>query len=87
MKKLLLGAAMMISFVSFSFAQTATTKEKKQTTHKTVVASSKTTHPKAEVKSTTTTKVTTVPASKTTVAKLKKDGTPDKRYKASKKAK
>ena len=83
MKKLLLGAAMMIGFASFSFAQT-TTKVKKQATHKTVVAT-KGAQPKAAVKSTTTTVTTTKPAEKTTVAKVKKDGTPDKRFKANKK--
>lgn len=83
MKKILLGAAMMISFLNFSFAQTATTaKAVRQTSHKTVVAQSPTgAHAKTEIKSETKTAETKTIANDKGVM-LKKDGTPDKRYKA-----
>ncbi len=82
MKKALLGAAMMVSFLSFSFAQTTTKKAEKQATHKTSSVKSAAAQTKADVKS-----AAKQPATKpAATARLKKDGTPDKRYKANKKS-
>ncbi len=89
MKKALLGAAMMISFLSFSFAQTTTKKAEKHVTYKTSGVKSAAVQTKADVKSAVKgiKSEAKQPAPKSAgTARLKKDGTPDKRYKANKKA-
>ena len=83
MKKLFLAAVMMIGFAGISFAQTAKpadTKAKKPvatSAAKSTVAVTPATKPAAKAAPATATKHV---ASKDVV--LKKDGTPDKRYKA-----
>lgn len=71
--------------MSFSFAQTGTTKTTKQSSHKTAVTQSA----GAQSATDTNAAASKLTATKRTVAhngtRLKKDGTPDKRYKANKK--
>lgn len=90
MKKALLGAAMMISFLSFSFAQTTTQKAEKHAKHKTSAVKSAAAQTKADIKTSVKDikSAAKQPAAKpeATANRLKKDGTPDKRYKANKKA-
>ncbi len=98
MKKLILGVAMMIGFISFTTAQKvvapATTKkvEKKVTQAKPVTPVATTVQPVVKKPVVTTVKPVTKPAVKTTTVVntkttttqgvvLKKDGTPDKRFK------
>jgi guanyl-specific ribonuclease Sa len=90
MKKALLGVAMMMSFLSFSFAQTTTTKKaEKQAAHKTSSVKSEAVQTKSDVKSAVKDIKSSAkePVKKPSAsARLKKDGTPDRRYKANKKA-
>lgn len=98
MKKALLGAVMIMGFLNFSFAQTATTttKVEKQASHKTAAKStagkvkSEAKQTKADIKAAAkdAKSAATEPVTKSATAgnvKMKKDGTPDKRYKANKK--
>ena len=90
MKKALLGAAMIMSFLSFSFAQTTTTtKVEKHASHKAAESKSTTGKVKSAAKQTKADIKSAAKDAKSAVkeppAKLKKDGTPDKRYKANKK--
>ncbi len=66
MKKLIIAASMLLAFTTFSLAQTAPAKPAQKTVKKDASSNN------------TTTKTTTT----TTTGPLKKDGTPDKRYKA-----
>ncbi|MBC7937464.1 MAG: hypothetical protein H7Y86_19125 [Rhizobacter sp.] len=98
MKKLIIAAISLLGFSAASFAQTANTAKrataaKMQVVKKPdtkVVAMKKVTQPTVTAaKPTAVTKTVAKPASTATVAKtsttpLKKDGTPDKRFKASK---
>jgi len=74
MKKYLLIAGFLLSFAGFSFAQTAPAKKDKAAKPAT------TAQPATAASPATTTKPTPAPAA----GPLKKDGTPDKRYKANK---
>lgn len=86
MKKLILSALALAGFISLSVAQTAPAKMA------TPPAKSKMTVVKKEVKPAATAKLATMPATKpvvtptpkptVTVTPVKKDGTPDKRFKA-----
>lgn len=89
MKKLLMSAMVMMGLMGYTFAQTTPAKEVKKVAPKTTVAA------KATVKvaptptlaeKTTTKKVNAVEQKAAPVAasatKIKKDGTPDKRFKA-----
>jgi hypothetical protein len=76
MKKLIIAASMLLAFTSFSFAQTAPAKPAQKTTAKkeSVSQHSATSTAPAQTSGSKSTTTTTGP--------LKKDGTPDKRYKA-----
>lgn len=84
MKKLLLSALALVGFASFSIAQTAA----KAKTYA-PAAKPKMSVVKKDAAPATTAKVATLPAAKpaaTTTTPVKKDGTPDKRFKANKNA-
>jgi len=90
MKKLFLAAVMMTAFASFSFAQTKPAATDKAASKKEVKKTA-TAAPVAATTATTTAKPAAKPAAaaKPTASKevvLKKDGTPDKRYKTAPKA-
>lgn len=94
MKKILMSAMMMMGLVSFTFAQTAPAKEAKKAAVKTTVASKKsvketteaTPAVKVSTKKTTDVKEAAAQVS-TSASKMKKDGTPDKRFKSNAKMK
>jgi lipopolysaccharide export LptBFGC system permease protein LptF len=71
MKKAIMIASLLLSFIGFTFAQTTTPAKSKKTT--TTASTAKAT-------------TATAPAKATTVAPTKKDGTPDMRYKENKDA-
>ena len=86
MKKLILAAAMMISFLGFSFAQTTTaTKAEKQASHKKAEANSTVGKVKSAAKQTKADVKSSAKEAKSAVKEpvTKKDGTLDKRYKSS----
>ena len=76
---------MIVSCISFSFAQTGTAKTTKHASHKTATTQSAGTQSATDTSAAASKSTST----KRTVAhngtRLKKDGTPDKRYKANKK--
>ena len=79
MKKLLLSAALMIGIFSYSSAQTIT-KTSKKTPLKTTIKTAKIEQPKTTVQATVI--KNNAPGNMAKSTPLKKDGTPDKRYKS-----